>query len=175
LSGVFGQFNSGVDTKAYEFSKSDNMGYNVTCKKLADYITAHNIPIQPAEFNFDNIAVASGNAFAMPSSLAESVKRVIGCISFIGSKRDINTTRSMGNVYRDLDLISSEESRNCPVLLDALNCIGGCSLGAGCYIAKSELQPEEHEYYEIDMEGVIEQERLFSLFDIYRELYDYLN
>ena len=125
--------------KTNEFAEANTVSYNVTFKKLADYITTYDISIPQADFDFDNITVAPGRAFTMPSSLADRVRRITGCINFVGSKRDIDIIKSRGNVYRYLDIISRGESWNAPVLLDALNCIGGCGFGAGCNMKKIKI------------------------------------
>lgn len=160
--------------KTNEFEEANTVGYNVTFKKLADYITAHDIFIPQADFDFDKIAVSPDRAFTTPSSLTENVRRVIGCISFAGSKNDIDTIRRSGNVYRYLDSISKEEPGDFPVLLDALNCIGGCSFGAGCNIDKPELQPMAYKHYEVEAERAREQASLYSFFDNTLKLSDFI-
>lgn len=148
--------------KADEFNKSDSVSYNVTIKKLADFLIAHEVSIPKADFEFDNIAVAPGRAHMMLSSLPEYIKRSLGCISLFNSQIKVEITKNHGNVYRYLDLFSQEGQGDTPMLLDALNCIGGCCYGSGCNINKPELQTLGHKPYGVDMENVNEQARPFS-------------
>jgi iron only hydrogenase large subunit-like protein len=158
--------------KADEFSKSDSVNYNVTFKKLADYLIAHNISVPPADFCFDHITVAARKALKIPSSLTESVRRVIGCINFGDSKIKIDTKKYQNNVYRYLDLISGEEREDHPVLFDALNCIGGCDFGSGCNKDKPEPMADKH--HEVEAGRNIDQANLFSVFDYTLKLSDYI-
>lgn len=157
--------------KTNEFSEVTTVDYNVTFKKLADYITAHNISVPPADFIFDHIAVASGKAMTTPGSLTKSVRRVIGCINLFNLKIKIDTIKSRYNVYRYLDLISKEKSEDCPLLLEALNCIGGCSFGAGCNTDKPEPVAE---HQEVETGRDSERANLFSVFDHTLKLSDYI-
>lgn len=160
--------------KTNEFAEANTVSYNVTFKMLADYITTYKISIPQADFDFDNITVAPGRAFATPGSLADSERRITGCINLVGSKSDIDIIKNRGNVYRYIDVISREEPVDFPVLLDALNCVGGCGFGAGCNIKKSNFQHMPHRPCEDEAKHDSEQVNLFLFFDSMLKLSDFI-
>ncbi len=159
--------------KADEFKKSNSVSYNVTFQRLADYLKAYGISIPEDDFEFDDITVASGQAHMTLVGRPETTMRLMGCIGFIDSRIKLENTKSQSDVYNYLDLVTREKNMSFPVLLDALNCIGGCSNGVGGRSKK----PDSH--YMIDIHNVdaeisdSEQMYLFAIFDYILELNDY--
>lgn len=157
--------------KADESEKSDSLSYNVTFKKLVDYLITRKVSIPKADFDFDNIAVAPSR---VPSSLPDIIKRATGCINIIGAKIDIDRENNWNNVYGYLDEILRDESGDEPTLFDALNCPGGCINGVGGnaditdvdYITRLNLGDSK--------ENDSGQASLFPAFDDMLELTDYI-
>jgi iron only hydrogenase large subunit-like protein len=160
--------------KADEFITSDGVHYNVTFKKLAEYLTAHEIVLQKSDFEFDNIAPAPVRALMTSGSCPESMLRAVGCIRFIGTEKDIDIVSSRENVYGYLDAISSRETGDRPVLLDALCCPGGCSNGVGGYAENPNAKHPTQIALEDSIESTGGQTRLFSVFDDTLQLTDYI-
>ncbi len=159
--------------KAIEFDETNFVSYNVTFKKLLGYLTAHDISIPDSIFEFDNLATVCGNAFTMASGCKKSVSG-IGCIGFINSTIKVDKVKSSENVYRYLDSVSRNESTDFPVLLDALNCIGGCSYGVGGSIDKTNLEQITLKLHEGAIESDSEHANLFSVFDNMLQLTEYI-
>jgi iron only hydrogenase large subunit-like protein len=160
--------------KTYEFVKANSVGYNVTFKKLAEYLSAYNIMIPQADFQFDNISAALGRASAMTSSLPESVLRMKGCISVNVANVKVAAVQSHDNIYHYLDLVAGETPEARIVLLDALNCKGGCCNGAGSSIGRPEFHHVTQLNYKGEMENDSGQAYLFLIFDDMLELSDYI-
>jgi iron only hydrogenase large subunit-like protein len=159
--------------KTIEFDETNSVNYNVTFTKLSGYLTAHDISIPDAIFEFDNFAAVCSNAYTMASSFTKSVSG-IGCISFINSSIKVDKIKGSENVYRYLDSISRKEPRNFPVLFDALNCIGGCSNGVGGNVDKPKLQQMAYKLFEGAIDRDSKRVNLFSVFDNNLQLTDYI-
>ncbi|PKM71783.1 MAG: hypothetical protein CVU91_12300 [Firmicutes bacterium HGW-Firmicutes-16] len=159
--------------KTIEFEETNFVSYNVTFKKLLAYLTAHDISIPDAIFEFDNLAAVCSNACTMASDYIKSVSG-IGCISFIYSTIKVDKVKSSENVYRYLDSVSRKEATDFPVLLDALNCIGGCSNGPGGNLEKSYTQQMTCKLNDGAIESNIERANLFSVIDNMLQLTDYI-
>lgn len=157
--------------KAIEFDETNFVSYNVTFKKLLAYLKDHDISIPDAIFEFDNLAPACSNTCTMAGG-TKSVSG-IGCISFFSSTIKVDEIKRSENVYRYLDSVSIKESRDFPVLLDALNCIGGCSNGVGGSIDKPDLEQMTRKLHEGAIASDSEHANLFSVFDNTLQLSDY--
>jgi ferredoxin len=114
--------------KTYEFEATNLVEYNVTFKKLHEYMEKNNIALPPEATGFDNYEAALGSLYPMPGGLKESVEHYMG--------KSLRIDKSEGSeVYKDLDeyLECSQKSvASLPVLFDVLNCAHGCNLGTGC-------------------------------------------
>jgi hypothetical protein len=157
--------------KVEEFGRSDGVSYNVTFKKLADYLVAHGINLPKADFDFDNIAVAHGR---VPSSLPDIIKRATGCIRFIGAKIDIDIESNCNNMYGYLDETLRDESGDEPTLFNALNCPGGCVNGVAGNADITDVDHITRLNLGDSKENDNELASLFPVFDNMLELTDYI-
>ncbi len=161
--------------KSYEFSKSDSISYNVTFKKLADCLPGRGASLPEADFEFDDVAVAKAGAHILPRLRLESAMSSIGCISFKSFKEDIDIKSSAGSIYAYLASGLKEGPGSRPVLIDALNCPGGCKNGPGGNICNPIVIHNTHKEIEDLTEEDSKQAGLFSVFDDILQLADYTN
>ena len=113
--------------KAHEFEATRIVDYNITFKKLFQYIEKNNItfPTQPG--TFDCYTAGLGSLFPAPGGLKENVEYYLG--------KSIRVDKSEGTqvVYKALDEYALAPESKLPILFDVLNCAEGCNLGTGCY------------------------------------------
>ncbi len=112
--------------KSNEFEETQLVQYNVTFKRLAQYIEDHRIIIPDASFEFDHITSSLGRVYSMPGGLKENVEH------YLGKKIRVDKSEGQSVVYKNLDLFAEEREENLPVLFDVLNCAEGCNVGTGC-------------------------------------------
>jgi hypothetical protein len=114
--------------KTYEFDATGIVEYNVTFKKLREYMEKNKISLPPKLTKFDNYEAGLGSLYPMPGGLKESVEHYVG--------KALRIDKSEGlEVYKALDKyqeVSKKSASMLPVLFDVLNCPHGCNLGTGC-------------------------------------------
>ncbi|GBU24712.1 iron only hydrogenase [Fibrobacteria bacterium R8-3-H12] len=114
--------------KGYEFKATGLVEYNVTFKKLLEYMKDCRVSLPSKSTEFDNYEAALGSLYPMPGGLKESVEHYLG--------KSLRIDKSEGQeVYKDLEEYmecARESEADLPVLLDVLNCPRGCNLGTGC-------------------------------------------
>jgi len=112
--------------KSHEFEATGYVHYNITLKKLYDYIEKNNI-ILPAESPvFDHSDSALGRLYSMPGGLKENVE------FYLGKKLRIDQAEGTDIVYEALDLFAKKSENKLPAIFDVLNCLEGCNIGTGC-------------------------------------------
>lgn len=101
--------------------------YNVTYKKLLDYIDKNRINInQYDEKGFDDIGAGLGVVFSRPGGLRENVEyHVPGAW--------VRQIEGVEHLYHYLDEYAERVGarKEVPLLVDCLNCINGCNKGTG--------------------------------------------
>lgn len=116
--------------KKDEFSSSDTNGYveyNVTFKKLLDYIKKNRYDYQSQEsVDFDNVECGLGLLFPRPGGLKENV---LARVPDARVKQVEGTDHAIG--YLDKYGKRVENSQSLPLLVDILNCAYGCNDGTG--------------------------------------------
>ena len=112
--------------KSHEFESTQYVEYNVTLRKIYDYIKLHNITLPSQETGFDHFEASLGRVFSMPGGLKENVELHLG--------KSIRVDKSEGQdiVYKALQEYGEQHGRNLPVIFDVLNCLDGCNMGTGC-------------------------------------------
>jgi ferredoxin len=130
--------------KANEFEATGLISYNVTFKKLWDYIESRKLKLPDETANFEHQPSALGRIFPMPGGLKENVE------FYLGKTMRIDKSEGQNRVYADLDEFGKQPRKNLPALLDALNCPEGCNLGTGC----------RHERNIFEINTVMEAQRL---------------
>jgi iron only hydrogenase large subunit-like protein len=103
------------------------VSYNVTFKKLMDYLEANNISYnKQEEKDFDDIGAGLGILFSRPGGLKENVEYFV-------KDAWIRQIEGPNHIYEYLDEYahSDKTSQELPFLLDVLNCSYGCNFGTG--------------------------------------------
>jgi len=111
--------------KAHEFEDTGYITYNVTIKKLYEYIISHNIQLPPGPFKFDHEEAAFGRLYSMPGGLKENVE------FFLGKQLRIDQAEGTEVVYKALRQFAQQQGRDLPAVFDVLNCPEGCNIGTG--------------------------------------------
>jgi len=112
--------------KTYEFEATHLVEYNITFKKLHEYMQKHNIMLPTQEKDFDNYKAGLGSLYPMPGGLKESVEH------YVGKGLRVDKSEGTSIVYKALDEYSHQSTSRLPVLFDVLNCMEGCNAGTGC-------------------------------------------
>jgi len=112
--------------KTYEFEATRLVEYNITFKKLQEYMQKHNVMLPSQEKDFDNYKAGLGSLYPMPGGLKESVEH------YIGKSLRVDKSEGTNIVYKALDEYSRQSIAKLPVLFDVLNCMEGCNAGTGC-------------------------------------------
>ena len=112
--------------KAHEFDATQLVEYNITFKKLQEYIEKNNITFPVKSGGFDHMQSGLGTLFPMPGGLKENVEH------YLGKSIRIDKSEGVDIVYKVLDEYAHQPDSKLPVLLDALNCLEGCNMGTGC-------------------------------------------
>lgn len=161
--------------KAHEFEAAGLVQYNITFKKLKDYLLRGGVDIPWADFRFDHLDASLGGVYSMPGGLKENVEH------YLGKALRVDKSEGPAAVYKALDIFALSPGGQLPAVFDVLNCAEGCNDGTGCVhegnlfsinMAMDEERQRAlraHPQTEAPGEG-----RLFSLFDEKLRLGDYL-
>jgi len=111
--------------KTNEFEGAGHVDYNVTIKKLLQYVKDNDIELPERATGFDHPESAFGRLFSMPGGLKENLE------FYFGKNVRIDQAEGQSVVYRALDTFSTEREAHLPAVFDVLNCPEGCNLGTG--------------------------------------------
>ena len=129
--------------KAHEFESTGYVHYNVTLKKLYEYIRNNNIQLPREPFEFDHEEAALGRLYSMPGGLKENVEYALG------KQLRIDQAEGPDIVYDALRTFASKNGQKLPDVFDVLNCAEGCNIGTGCL----------HEQDRFDVGAIMEENR----------------
>jgi len=130
--------------KTHEFEATHYVEYNVTLKKLYEYIQRNNIILPQQETGFDHDESSLGCIFSMPGGLKENVEL------YLGKSLRIDKSEGQGVVYKALKEFSEQREEYYPAIFDVLNCAEGCNLGTGC----------AHERNMFEINSIMNEERV---------------
>ncbi|MCL1828350.1 MAG: methyl-accepting chemotaxis protein [Oscillospiraceae bacterium] len=149
--------------KTHEFESTRCAEYNVTLKKLYEYINNNGIILPTEESGFDHAESSLGRVFSMPGGLKENIEL------YLGKSLRIDKSEGQNIVYKALDRFAEARTEHLPAIFDVLNCPEGCNLGTGCL--------HEREIFEIN--SIMDSERSTATqgrdkadFDAILEYYD---
>ena len=112
--------------KTSEFEETGNLvSYNVTFKKLEEYIIRNGISLPDEPGSFDHLQSGLGAVYSYPGGLKENVE------FFLGKALRVDKSEGQAVVYKALDEFGKESPANWPTVFDVLNCPEGCNLGTG--------------------------------------------
>jgi len=132
--------------------------YNVTFKKLRDYIEKHGLDIGSfPKIPFETDVSGLGSMYSKQGGLRENVE------FYMGNKLWVKQMEGENETYRYLDSFSNLGARSIkPHLLDVLNCRHGCNFGSGTshnqdmdaaeyiqHLAKAKLLSEPNRLHEM--------------------------
>jgi len=129
--------------KTHEFEDTGYVTYNVTIKKLYEYIRSHNIQLPAGPFEFDHEEAALGRLYSMPGGLKENVE------FYLGKQLRVDQAEGTETVYKALKLFAKQNGRDLPAIFDVLNCPEGCNIGTGCL----------HERNRFEVSAIMEKNR----------------
>lgn len=144
-----------------------NIAYNVTFRKIEDYISQNDIAIESyPEVGFDSIEAELGTLFARPGGLKENVEYHFRS-AWVRQVEGSDTIFNYLNEYSE----RIEALKVVPLVVDILNCEKGCNHGTGA-----------REHISIDDIDLIMHQRKLSventregLFNKKKELYSYFD
>lgn len=112
--------------KGDEFNNTGIVSYNVTFKKLYDYICLMGVslPLGRSEFEFSDVRGFDGAFYPMPGGLKE-------CLRAYDPELWVTTSEGPHKVYEDFNTYLETDRAKLPVVFDVLSCEFGCNSGVG--------------------------------------------
>lgn len=111
----------------------DTIQYNVTYKKLLEYLERKNVNLNDyEEIDFDTMESSLGCVYCRPGGLRENVEALVND-AWIRQIEGTNIAYTYLDNYED----RVKSNKELPLLIDILNCEHGCSKGTGCNNCKS--------------------------------------
>lgn len=112
--------------KGDEFHNTGIIEYNVTFRKLDEYIRNNNIvlPTGRSKFEFSDVRGFDGGFYPVPSGLKE-------CLRVHEPSLNVIASEGVQKVYEDFDTYLSTPSGQLPTVYDVLSCEFGCNSGVG--------------------------------------------
>ncbi len=112
--------------KTDEFTATGFVDYNITFKKLAEYIKEQKITLPTSKGKFDHYDCALGSIYSMPGGLKENVE------FYLGKALRVDKSEGQDVVYNNLEEFGKKDANKLPAVFDVLNCPEGCNMGTGC-------------------------------------------
>ncbi len=114
--------------KAKEFADTgEYVGYNVTYKKIDQYLRKHNIKLEEfAETEFDETGWGLGVTFSRPGGLGENIDYHTNNQAWV---RQVEGNQAYD--YLKEYAKRTKNGKKIPLLVDILNCTHGCNIGTG--------------------------------------------
>lgn len=140
-----------------EFSDQNTNGlvqYNVTYKKLLDYLYANGIDYSRSPTaQYDNEAHGLGAVYSSPGGLRVNVEQYV-------SGKWIYQIEGQPHACRFLDeYVKERGSASVPFLVDILNCQHGCNIGTGAICAENDEYAVGKAMYSVQMEALNNKKR----------------
>lgn len=112
--------------KEDEFKNTGYISYNVTFKRLTDYLKRYNVdlPTGYSEFEFSDTRGFDGAFYPIPGGLKE-------CLKVFAPDLSITTSEGVHKVYGDFDTYLDSHEAILPSVFDVLSCEFGCNSGIG--------------------------------------------
>ncbi|MCL1884194.1 MAG: methyl-accepting chemotaxis protein [Defluviitaleaceae bacterium] len=109
--------------KSHEFEATGTIKYNITFKRIFEYIRDNEIILPDYPAHFDNEEATFGRLYSMPGGLKENMQM------YFGKNIRIDQAEGHGVVYEAIDAFEKESEMYLPDIFDVLNCGEGCNLG----------------------------------------------
>jgi len=158
--------------KAHEFDATGSIKYNVTFKRLFEYIRMNGIELPHNEVAFDHPEAAFGRLYPMPGGLKENMQ------FYFGKDLRVDQAEGHGIVYEAIDAFAEESENNLPTIFDVLNCGEGCNLGTAVEhtVSRFETHAVMHEKRKATLEAYDPEnyELLLSSYDQKLNMNDFI-
>lgn len=112
--------------KADEFANTGIISYNVTFRRLSEYIKSNGVtlPTGHSEFEWSDCRGFDGAFYPIPGGLKE-------CLKVHAPKLSVTTSEGVQKVYGDFEEYLKTNDSNRPQVFDVLSCEFGCNSGIG--------------------------------------------
>ncbi len=112
--------------KEDEFKNTGIIDYNVTFKKLSEYLKNNNIslPTGYSSFEFSAVRGFDGAFYPIPGGLKE-------CLRIFAPDLNVTTSEGVNKVYEDFNTYLESDRSTLPAVFDVLSCEYGCNSGIG--------------------------------------------
>jgi len=112
--------------KGDEFRNTGIVSYNVTFKRLEEYLRGRGVslPSGHSEFEFSAVRGFDGGFYPIPGGLKE-------CLRVYDPHLDVITCEGVPKVYESFDTYLKTSADKLPAVYDVLSCEFGCNSGAG--------------------------------------------
>ena len=112
--------------KGTEFTNTGIVKYNITFKRLSEYLSKNKVslPTGRSDFEFSAVRGFDGAFYPIPGGLKE-------CLHAYDPDLLVTTSEGVQKVYNDLGEYLEAPERNRPTVYDVLSCEFGCNSGAG--------------------------------------------
>ncbi|MDE7303188.1 MAG: 4Fe-4S binding protein [Oscillospiraceae bacterium] len=112
--------------KGDEFKNTNVISFNVTFKRLSEYMKKKGVilPIGRSEFEWSATRGFDGAFYPIPGGLKE-------CLHAYDPDLPVTTSEGVNKVYEDFDFYLDANKSSRPAVYDVLSCEFGCNSGAG--------------------------------------------
>ncbi|WP_242966913.1 [Fe-Fe] hydrogenase large subunit C-terminal domain-containing protein [Desulfosporosinus sp. FKA] len=142
--------------KKGEFSSTQNIiGYNVTFKKLKEYLENNKINLKDYnEVDFSDLACSLGCLYSRPGGLRENVEAFVPN-AWVRQVEGPDTAYGYLEIYND----RVKENKPVPLLVDILNCQHGCNIGTASIIKDNQLDDIDFSFNAMKTRKMKEEEK----------------
>ena len=118
--------------KGSDFTNTGIIKYNVTFRKLDEYIREHQVKLASgySPFEFSAARGFDGAFYPMPGGLKE-------CLKAYKPNLNVTTSEGAGKVYDSFEGYLETSPERLPTVYDVLSCVFGCNSGAGARVGFS--------------------------------------
>lgn len=112
--------------KEDEFKNTGLISYNVTFKRLGEYLKKNNVtmPTGYSSFEFSAVRGFDGAFYPIPGGLKE-------CLKVFNPDLSVTTSEGVQKVYEDFNTYLESDKSTLPAVFDVLSCEFGCNSGIG--------------------------------------------
>lgn len=108
--------------KKFEFEETGLVEYNITFKRLAEYMNANCNYDKTKKFTYDNLSAYCGKIYPKPGGLKE-------CLLHAAPALDVRNSEGVSHLYPELDIYEKTDLSDRPTVYDVLSCANGCISG----------------------------------------------
>ncbi len=118
--------------KKFELEETGLAQYNVTFKRLAEYMRKNFNYDRSAKFTFDNTTAFCGKIYPRPGGLKDCLQHAVPGL-------DVRNCEGVSHVYPELDNYGEASEADRPAVFDILSCPNGCISGPGTNFDEKKL------------------------------------